>query len=374
MGNRAARLAAFAVAAIAVPRPAAAARRSPPTPTDAGGEPTGAPSVSDAAREPLDACVETPTDAPPTPTTTSHERRQRHGRRTARGRARGPAEYRRRTRRPRERRRTRRGRGPRRRSRERRRAVRPHARRPLRRPPRGPAVRRAGFQLRAVRVRRRAWRVQVDLRDERRLRYGPALQRRPVRLQGARDLQLRATNVSSGFLRARRLLRDRLCRSLPVVRPAGRLRNLYDRAARRPDPFDTCGAGATCNGRGGCVPSTCVADSDCGDLYSCRPGTASRAAPPASRRPSAPPALSASCATSARTAAFLTAARACNGAGNPPRFPWSFTGSHARPFAPPADNPGALPRRLAVDGADRRRQPRAALPPLRQAGLRQPAP
>ena len=63
MGNRAARLAAFAVAAIAVT--AAGCRRSPVAAhsADAGGEPTGAPSVSDAAREPLDAGVETPTDA-----------------------------------------------------------------------------------------------------------------------------------------------------------------------------------------------------------------------------------------------------------------------------------------------------------------------
>ena len=39
-----------------------------------------------------------------------------------------------------------------------------------------------------------------------------------------------------------------------------------------PDPFGTCGAGGTCNSQGGCVPATCAADTDCGDLYWCTAG------------------------------------------------------------------------------------------------------
>jgi hypothetical protein len=42
------------------------------------------------------------------------------------------------------------------------------------------------------------------------------------------------------------------------------------------DPSGTCGSGGTCNSQGGCVPATCVADTDCGDLYWC---TAGRCAP-----------------------------------------------------------------------------------------------
>jgi hypothetical protein len=38
------------------------------------------------------------------------------------------------------------------------------------------------------------------------------------------------------------------------------------------DPSGICGTAGTCNGRGGCVPTTCVADSDCGELYWCTNG------------------------------------------------------------------------------------------------------
>ena len=38
------------------------------------------------------------------------------------------------------------------------------------------------------------------------------------------------------------------------------------------DPSGMCGTAGTCNGRGGCVPATCVADSDCGELYWCTSG------------------------------------------------------------------------------------------------------
>lgn len=38
------------------------------------------------------------------------------------------------------------------------------------------------------------------------------------------------------------------------------------------DPIGVCGTDATCNGRGGCVPATCVADTDCGELYWCTAG------------------------------------------------------------------------------------------------------
>ena len=311
MGNRAARLAAFAVAAIAVA--AAGCRRSPVAAhsADAGGEPTGAPSVSDAAREPLDAGVETPTDAstdadldldtsdvartgdapPPTrPWTTPNT-------------GDGPAH------------------------------PRPSAdtpldvRRDVPRTARSPTARSPTAPTSAPKTSRAARRVSTAHRS--RATSRAAFANRPVRrtttasraspatpacaASGSPRPAPRAMNVASGFCA------QGVCCATACAGPC--------RSCALPGSFGTCTTvprGALDPVRhlrrrrhlqraGRVRPGTCVADTDCGDLYCARPGTASRATPPALRRPRVPP-RSASCETSARTAALPTPA--------PPRSAW----------------------------------------------------
>ena len=252
--------------------PPLAGRR--PTAADAGGEPTGAPSVSDAAREPLDAGVETPPDA-----STDADHRPRHERRRAtsgdaptRGRARG------RSRTPATHPRTSTDgadaiaavdRVGRRRSRERRRAVRPHARRrsPTSAPKTSPAA-RSGFNCAPFACDvARAFARSICASERRLRRRTRCAIRRLCGFRGdvacSSDAECPSGHCAQGVCCATACAGP--CRSCALVEFR---RNLHGRArAAAWTRTAPAAPGQRCNGRGGCVRATCVADSDCGDLY-----------------------------------------------------------------------------------------------------------
>ena len=247
MGNRAARLAAFAVAAIAVA--AAGCRRSPVAAhsADAGGEPTGAPSVSDAAREPLDASDTgdaPPADAPVDQPNTGDGPADLAS-------ADGPAEVAGNDAPPN-------GDAPSDRTLADRSDVRPEDQ------PCGAQ----GFICTpfACDVARGVCKSTCATNDD-------CVTGQPCNAGLCGFRQPAACSSSdeclSGFCAQGVCCATACagpCRSCALPGSFGTCTTVPRGAL---DPSATCGAGATCNGRGGCVPATCVADTDCGDLYLC---------------------------------------------------------------------------------------------------------
>jgi hypothetical protein len=272
MGNRAARLAACAVAAIAVA--AAGCRRSPVAAhaADAGGEQTGAPSVSDAAREPLDAGVETPTDAS---TDADHDLDASDASDTGDAppadapvdqpntgdgpvdfvSADGPAEVAGNDAPPN-------ADAPSDRTLADRSDVRPEDQ-----PCGAQGFNCAPF---ACDVARGACKSTCATNDD----CVTGKMCNPVGLCGFKedlacssDGECLSGHCAQGVCCATACVGP--CRSCALPGSFGTCTTVPRGAL---DPSATCGAGATCNGRGGCVPSTCVADTDCGDLYLCTAG------------------------------------------------------------------------------------------------------